>query len=192
MEPAITPTNITGAALIAQFSILVILGMGFMILSTRSRFFFLNSGDHVNATPIILSLTLISFGALFFSDEFSKIYSPVFGGANLSAIKWSTAICAVFIANTIVVYILVAVTGGSMASPFTPVYFMLPALAIFLREPVGRVVVYLLLVIALFSFNFRHNSQNSEIIFRKKVAYWFVALACFMLTTYIGFITRPS
>lgn len=192
MESAITPTNITGAALIAQFSILLILLMGFVILSKSSRLFFLGSVEDVNATPIILNLALFSIGALFFSDEFSKIYSPMFGDTNLSVIKWSTAICAVFIANTIAVNRLVALTGGSMASPFTPVYFMLPALAIFLREPTGRVVFYLLLVIILFSLNFRHDSQSSKIVSRKKLAYWFVALSCCILTTYIGFITRPS
>lgn len=184
MEPVLTPTNITGAALIAQFSILVILAVASALLALELR-------DRVNATPLLLVLALISFGVLFFSDEFSKIWSPLFGGTNFSGFKWSTAVCIVFIANILVVAILVDVTGGSMASPFTPVYFMLPALAIFLREPTIWVVVYLVLVIALFTFNFRQSRHSVEIVFMQKVAYWVVAVACFGLTTYVGFITRP-
>lgn len=185
METALTPTNITGAALIAQFSILIILAGGSAIQSFDTLY-------DVKTTPLILLLALASFGALFFSDEFSKIWRPLFGNANFSGIKWSTAIFIVFIANTAAVSILVDLTGGSMTSPFTPVYFMLPALAIFLREPAVRILIYLAVVIVLFSFNLRNFDRNTgRISVMQARAYWIVSIACFVLTTYIGYITRP-
>jgi len=185
MESTLTPTNITGAALIAQFSILVILAVG-------SAFLAFDLDERVKTIPFILVLALISFGVLFFSDEFSKLWSPLFGGTNFSGIKWSTAIFIVFIINIVVLSILVAFTGGSMASPFTPVYFMLPALAIFLREPAIRVIIYLAAVILFFSYNFRYIAARSmDNTVMKVRAYWVVSIACFVLTTYVGYITRP-
>ncbi|MFH1080481.1 MAG: hypothetical protein V1766_09520 [Pseudomonadota bacterium] len=186
MDTALTPTNITGAALIAQFSILLILAAGSAILS-------FDNANTTRITPFILVLALISFGVLFFSDEFSKLWSPLFRGTSFSGIKWSLSILLVFIANILVVSILVRFTWGSIVSPFTPVYFMLPALAIFLRESGGRIIIYLTLVILLFTLNFQNiylneNGRSS----RHIQAYWVISVACFVLITYVGYITRPS
>ncbi len=51
-----------------------------------------------------------------------------------------------FILNIICVTILVFLTGGGSESVFSPIYFIVPALAIFLREPLGRVITYLIAV----------------------------------------------
>jgi len=119
MHSGLTPTNITGAALIAQFCILLILGLGSAIIAMGME-------NRITTTPFIFMLALFSFGVLFFSDEFSKLWTPLFVGTNFTGLKWSTAILLVFLANMFVASILIRFTGGSMVSPFTPIYFMLP------------------------------------------------------------------
>ena len=182
MGSALTPTNISGAALVAHFWIILILSGGSALLG------FFQMQERVSTTPLILVLTISSFGVVFFSDEFSKIWSPLFGGSEFTGVRWSTALLLVFSANIVVVAILVSVTGGSFGSPFTPVNLMLPALAIFLREPTWRVISYVVVIILLFTLNFRIHEPIGRI---HRLACWGVAVACLLLTTYVGIITAP-
>ena len=71
-----------------------------------------------------------------------------------------------------------------------PIYFILPALSIFLREGLSLILLYLALVSILFTINmfvFDYNRDEGS----KKIALWFVSIACIGLATYIGYITRP-
>jgi hypothetical protein len=128
---------------------------------------------------------------LLFSDEFSIVWKPLFGGTTLPVIQWSNALFIMFTMNIICVTIIVSRTGGSRYSSFSPIYFILPALAIFLREPIGRIVLYTLFVSILFTWNVVRYFESDEV-GRDSLAYWFVAIACLILATFIGYITRPQ
>ena len=97
----------------------------------------------------------------------------------------------VFILDIVVLTIFVIGTGGGKNSPFQPIYFLLPTLAIFLHAPVGRVVTYLVLVCVAFSI-----SMLSDVDVNRDEewpgVYWFVSLASFILGTTIGLITRQQ
>ena len=192
MHEAITPANITGAAFITQLSLVVIMFICAGALSWGNKY---APGEYFSATFIminIITLMLITFGCLAFSDEFSPIWKPLFGGVMMPLFKWSTALFIMFTLDIICVFIMVAVTGGSQMSGFSPIYFILPALAIFLRESLGRIILYVILISILFSFNLIKSRRVDNVGGRMgRPAYWFVSIACFGLATFIGYITRP-
>jgi hypothetical protein len=141
---------------------------------------------------------MLTFGSLFFSDQLSNIWKPLFSGILFVEIKWEIAIVIAFLGNIIFVSLMVYFTGGSMRSPFSPIYFILPALAIFLREPGKNILLYLILVILGFSLNTRFHDPTISIYSEGKAdiryrvySYWVVSISCLLLATVIGYVTRP-
>lgn len=189
MTEAISTVNIAGAALITQISLLAIMALGAMIIhfvETTSQY----NPRYSGLGWIILVCSLLSLFFLVYSVEFSTLWKPVFRSTEPTLLRWTTSILLMFLINIICVTILVSVTGGSRNSPFTPIYFILPALSIFLREGLSRILLYLALVSLLFSINmFVIDCNRDE--GSKKIALWVVSIACFALATYIGYITRP-
>lgn len=183
MGEQISPVNITGAALISQFSIIVIMFIGTAIADKVTHLFF-----------IILLLAISSIGCLVFTDEFSKIWSPMLNNLSIPNLYWSKALMIVFLLNILCAFVLVMATGGSKSSPFTPLYFLFPPLAIFLREPLLNIVVYVLLISTLFTIKLRviYTQNTYAEVNRNTGAFWFVSVACFLLTTFIGYVTRPK
>lgn len=187
--------------MIAQVSMLGIMSIGaYLIRHTidnprhtgRPRFL---------TSPWILALALLSVGMLVTSDAFSGVWAPLLNYPVGSLMSWSTALFWVFILDIVVQTILVVGTGGGRDSPFQPIYFLLPTLAIFLHEPDGRVVTYLALVAVSFSISMAYMSPISMVQamemdrdeeFRWRRAYWFVSLASFVLATSIGLMTRQQ
>lgn len=192
MNQSISPINITAAALITQFSIILILFIGAIILNKWEGFvpFYAMKQDFSKFAWIILALALITIGCLVFSDEFSTTWTPLFGSLSFHAISWSTAILIMFVMNIICVTIMVSHTGGSRFSPFIPIYFMLPALAIFLREPLSRIILHLIFISIVFTWNFSQNKDVDSNSSAPSFAYWFISIACFVLSTFIGYVTR--
>ena len=98
-----------------------------------------------------------------------------------------------FILDIAWVSIMVRMTGGSTVSAYSPIYFMLPPLAIFLRESQFHIIVYLFVVILSFSWNlslkgWEYDHERSF----PRLAYWVVSIISLLLTTFIGYITRPG
>lgn len=142
---------------------------------------------------IVVGFSLLTTGALLFSEPYSTLWKPLLGDLGVPAIRSSTALLVAFLADIIVVFWLTALTCGA-SSPFVPVYFILPALAIFLRQGFGRVVWYVILISILFSIGFVEtlsSPESAKSLARRQVAYWFVSVACFVLATFIGYVTRP-
>jgi uncharacterized membrane protein YhdT len=196
MNSSIAPLNITAAALITQFSIVVIISIGARILKHGGWHvpFYYKSPDPGGFSWTILFFALPSIGLLVFSDQLSEVWLPLFGDISFSGVPWSIALLVMFIADILLVAYMVYNTGGSDNSPFNAVFFMLPALAIFLRESGIRIVVYLVLVGIGFSFNLykcaiESKSVGSE---RRRYAHLVVSLLTFMLVTLIGYATRPK
>lgn len=194
MPEPVTPVNISAAALIAQFCILIIMSVSAAIARISDEINW-NDASEISAVFawIILFFALVTMGCLVFSDEFAVIWKPLFGTLEFPAIPWSTALLIVFTLDIICVTILVAMTGGSRLSAFSPIFFILPSLAIFLRESLGRILFYLVLVAVSFSVTGLRGSTwvTHEESRQRWLSYWFVSIACLGLATFIGYITRP-
>jgi hypothetical protein len=97
MNTQITPVNITAAALITQFSIIIILYIGLIILrkDDEPKSIFLKKPDS-SFFLILLGFALITIGCLVFSDEFSNVWKPLFREITFGGINWSTALIIVF------------------------------------------------------------------------------------------------
>jgi hypothetical protein len=195
MGSSIAPLNITVAALITQFSIVVIISIGAMILKSGDRYIPIFSKSPARNFPwTILFFVLPTIGLLVFSDQLSEVWLPLFGDISFSGVPWSIALLVMFIADILLVTYMVYNTGGSDNSPFNAVFFMLPALAIFLRESGTRIVVYLVLVGICFSFNlYKCAIESKSVGFKlRRHAYLVVSLLSFVLVTFIGYVTRPK
>jgi hypothetical protein len=193
-SPAIGPINIGGGALISQISIIAILFVGSLILRPAADTGRLGERHpYHNFAWIILAFALVTLIPLTFSELISGSWRPLLGLGGNVGFSRAGAMAVMFLGDTLCVTILVGRTGGSSESPFQALYFLLPPLAIFLREPLGRLLLYVSLLSLSFTFFiFRPEPQtrfvNTNPWFR--MAYWFVAIASFMLATYIGYVTR--
>lgn len=196
MGKGITPINITSAAMITQFCIVTIIFLAILILRWGEgyMFFYRERIDPAKFLVILLTFTLITMGIINFSDGYSATWTPLFSGLAFRGISWSKAISLVFICDIILISILVSKTGGSVVSCFSPLYFIIPALAIFLREPLSRILLYVFLLTLSFSLNlFFQREKGAEIGQEKrKTAYWAVAIQSLILTTFIGYITKAQ
>ena len=181
------PINVVGGALLAQVSLLAIMLCGGLLIARRDM-----------KAWLILALALLSLGMLLTSDAFSSVWAPLLEHSMPGLVSWSSALLWTFILDIVVLTILVFGTGGGAESPFQPLYFLLPTLAIFLHEPTGRVVTYLILVSISFSTSMSEGIHRLTISDypdraergRWRVAYWFVSLASCALATSIGLMTR--
>lgn len=195
MAQIVSPVNIVAAALIIQFSLMLIFAFSALFLGAKRKHYM---GEPEPATyrglsGIVLLFSLATIGLLFFSDEFSNVWKPLFQDFDFSGIKWSHALFSIFILDIVWVSIMVGKTGGSVVSACSPIYFILPALAIFLRETSFRIIIYAFLVILSYTwnliYNFRDYDENKD---SSKLAYWGVSVASLILTTLIGYLTRPK
>ncbi len=179
--------GITAGALIAQVSILAIMCIGSFLIALDQR-------DALSAGFIILALTLLTVVPLMLTSGYAAIWTPLFGGSSEIGMQRSTSMGLMFVLDVVALSVLVWKSGGSLNSPFQAIYFLLPALAIFLREPVSRLVLYFLFVTTSFTFLMFLVSKRSwydPSVRIDRVAYWFVAVACFGLAMYVGYVTRP-
>lgn len=190
MDVRVTLVNITAAALITQFSLTLIMLVAAVLLRTDHGHQFWLRREPMAWIILLAAMTTIGF--LVFSDQFIPIWQPLFGDVPFPSVRSSTAISTIFVVDSLCTALLVSISGGSRVSAFSPIFFMVPALAIFLREPFAWVVAYLLLVSGLFSVCLLDLLESGESgSGRERLAYWFVAIACLVLTTLIGYVTRP-
>jgi hypothetical protein len=142
---------------------------------------------------IILSLFLGTVGTLALSEELMHTWQPLLSSPRFQGLSWNHAVLVVFIADIVGLTYLVAGTGGSAASPFQPIYFLIPTLALLLREPSSHVGLYAVLIAVSFSsLLFRHDSAPPEDWQRHRVAYGLVSLLCLTLACLIGLLTRQG
>jgi len=193
-EP-VTPIGITAAALIMQFSLVVIMFAAAFIMriGVRHSPFWREGQDTSASLWLLIAFSLLTIGILLISEEFSTMWVPLFGSVDLPGLSWSASLAVVFTADLVCISALAAATGGSSLSPFAPLYFVMPPLSIFLRSSLVQVVCYFLLASVLFSLGLRSargiDLGVSEM--RARTASWVVAIACFALATLVGYLTRP-
>ncbi|MBU6417546.1 MAG: hypothetical protein KJS83_10300, partial [Xanthomonadaceae bacterium] len=147
MQGGITPSNIVGAALLMQLSIFIIVSVALAILPEIVRSYSVLRGDEYTRVRtqkiywIVLALFLITLVLLLFSDAFAAIWGPMYRIDGKALLTWSTSLMFVFLVDYLLLGALCYFTGLS-GSPFITIIIALPALAIFLRESIGRVCWY--------------------------------------------------
>lgn len=189
----LTPTNIVAGALVAQGSVLAIMYCGAKIIRREASLvrWYKDQPTYSHFAWHILPLALVSVGTLALSDGLSASWIPLLNPLRFAGLSWSSALLCVFLADIFVVTRLVADTGGSIESPFQPLYFLLPTLALFLREPTPRVILYVCAVATSFSWLlFRYRASHVDDRGRSRIAYGVVSLLCLALACFIGLYLR--
>ena len=191
--PSVTSGNITGAAIFAQFSIVIIMAIGASVLrrGEKDKPFYYGKPRFSALGWKILFFCLLTIGVLLMSDEFSKLWRPVFRDPVFPSIPWRVAILVMFIFDILCVTILVWNTGGSRDSAFSPLFFLLPTLAILLREPLIQLILYMVVTIISFTvlLVWAEPIGSSRDIPKHITAYWIVSITCFILTITVGYLT---
>jgi hypothetical protein len=197
------PVNLIAAALITQVSLVIIVAVAGYSLHVYDTNHTTSAGYRWSGLAWrIFGATFLALALLMSSDEFGGLWGPLFGVSTRFLLPWSWAILLAFVVTILLVAYLVAITGGARQSPFSPLFFILPALALFLRQPGSHVLLYFLLICGGFSFNMKVNSplgiptrarsiEQRELEDMPDFPFWWVAIASFALATFVGYITRP-
>jgi len=192
--------NLTLAFLITQFILLAIIFSGVYVLFSgveTQR----NTENPTEVThnplfdlpPLFGLFALATLACLVFSEAILENSQPAFGELKLSGLSTWWAFTIVFILDIIGVSFLIFVTGGSRNSPFSSVLFLIPTLAIFLREPPSKFLTYAFLSAVLFLLT--QGDYLEERIRRNKngrKAFLIASLGSLVLSIIVGYATRPQ
>ena len=136
---------------------------------------------------------LFTLGCLVLSDGMSNQWRPLFNSLASRGLSWSLALLMVFLVDIGFVAWLIFKTGGGIDCPFQPVLFLLPTLALFLRESSSWVVLYSVLVglafVILVVDPRCHDREETE---RNRLPLLIVTLMCLALGSFIGIFTRNA
>lgn len=189
MNPA---TIITGA-LLSQVLLGVLMFVAASIMQAHQPRTAMFRGEpiHSEYSWLILILLLVSVATLVFTHSLSSFWVGLFQNTSFSGLPDRTATAIVFGINIAITTMLVASTGGSIDSPFQPIFFLIPTLALLLFESSFRVVIYAAIVCVCFTFLLvqadpLHEAQRRG----AKKAYGFVSIASLGLAVLIGLLTR--
>jgi len=192
----VTPVNITSAAMIMQFSMVTMMFIAALIIRRGEVkvAFWKDRVDMSVHLGVIIAFCLLTVICLVFSDEYSATWHPLFGNFPIKGLSWANALFFTFIADIIWVTVLVAMSGGSAVSPFAPLYFLIPPVAIFLREPPQHLFLYVGVVCVLFTVTFFRSENGAPEVgrSRRRYAVWFVSVSSFIVAAVIGYVTRPQ
>ena len=186
------PVTIITGALLSQVLLGIIMFVGATVLHVYenrpgSRF----DTSLLGLNGFILLMLLGSVALLLSTASLSQIWIGLFKGTTFVGIEDSRAMLAVFLINIIVTALLIFFTGGSINSPFQPIFFLIPTLALLLYESTFRVVLYSSLV----TFGFLALTVAGEGLHWSQLqgarkSYTFVSVACLALAVLIGVLTR--
>ena len=186
-------STLISGALLAQVLLGIVMFVGAWIMHSSQRRTAMFRGEPMGGGYgwDILILLLASVTILVFTDSMSASWGGLFKNTRFSGISREWALPSVFVLDLIVTTRLVAGTGGSVDSPFQPVFFLIPTLALLLYEPTINIILYsaaagscFLILIAIA--RPLHSSQYPT----ARIAYGFVSVACLILTVVIGLLTR--
>lgn len=192
-----SPTALTTAFLTTQFFLLVVVYAGILALRAGERTFSALSKNPRPATKnlpsLVLGFALMTLAFLAFSQDFILLSRPAFGDVEFPALPREEAFLVVFMLNIFGSGLLMGITGGSRDSPFAPVLFVLPALAIFLRESPTRFFLYTGIAVLLFLIFPKPNEAGNAVLENPKrlFAFQVVTLGCLAVSSLVGYATRP-
>lgn len=138
MSQSVQPTTLAGASVVIQTFLLFISFIALWLLSKSYSARKMAKESYAFLVAwLLLTLVLILIG-----EDLYAVWGPILGPIVFPTIPRDYAFFAVFIVDIIFTTLLILRTGGTKRSPFTSVLFLLPSLAIFLREPVWRFLIY--------------------------------------------------
>lgn len=198
----IQPTTLAGASIVIQVCLLFISFVTLWLL-TKSYSARAAARDSYSSLVAWLLLTLV---VILMGEDLYVTWGPILGHIHIPNIPRDSAFFAVFLLDIFFITILILRTGGTKRSPFTSVLFLLPSLAIFLREPTGRFLFYSLMVGGLYVLVLRRSLQKANADFDRsaydalskadeqvddRATVW-TNVTCLALVTLIGYITQPN
>ena len=189
--PSIT---IASGTLLSQVLVLLILAVGTMFLSQPYGRLRERSRIPLPSHPaLILAMTLFTLVPLLLSHGFAPSWQPLVGTLAPTSLSDGWAMLIVLAVDVLGLSVLVASTGGSQQSPFQAMYFLLPTLALFLRQPPTRVLVTTVFVAVSFSVlmspQHYHSGHGYGGDRHNALSYWFVSMASLAVAVYIGLAT---
>jgi hypothetical protein len=186
----ISPGTIIAAAIITQIAVLMIVLLGSIYRPINQIEYSWQRKSSPNG-PIygfLAGTAIISLLILGLTDAFTALWLPIMRDVQFVGIPWGKTILCVWILDILLLGKLVNFTGGSLTSPFTSLFFVFPTIAIFLHESGLRLILYTTLVVILFSFSFLKSKEENP---TSKLSFWIVSVSSFILTTGMGYFTRP-
>ena len=186
-----TQTIISGA-LLAQVVIgIVMFCAAYIVESSQPRTaIFRGEPSFIGFGTELLVLVLATIAILVFTTEMSSSWGALFKSRGFIGIPRNIAMPVVFVIDILVTARLVHRTGGSIDSPFQPVFFLIPTLALLLYEPSTRIVFYSFLVSAAFIVLIRSRPFHAALRPASRMAYTFVSIASLCLAVEMGLLTR--
>lgn len=189
------PVNVAGATLVVQLCLLAIIALG--IACHRECEYVINQKRlKQRCYALALTLAILSLMLVALSADFYTVWSPIMGDVELPTLSRGEAFLFVFGMDILACMVLIRWTGGTRASPYTSVLFLIPALAMFLREPPIKFFLYSIVVGLHYLITCR-----PEVTGRIRMgwetdgtvqAHRVVNIGCLMLATVTGYITRPQ
>jgi hypothetical protein len=197
----IQPATIAGASIVIQTCLLFI-AFGTLWLLSKSYTARAAAKNSYSALVAWLLATLI---VLLLGEDLYATWGPILGRISIPNVPRDYSFFAVFVLDIVFATVLILRTGGAKKSPFTSILFLLPSLAIFLREPVGRFLFYSLAVGFVYVVLLRKSLRTLHADFDRseydaptkadeavddKATVW-ANISCLTLATIIGYITQP-
>ncbi len=197
----IEPTTLAGAAIVIQVCLLFISFVTLLLLANSSK----RGAAALHSQKTLVLWLLCTLVVILMGEDLYATWGPMLGSLTLPSVRRDLAFLAVFVLDILFVTFLILNTGGSKRSPFTSVLLLLPTLAIFLREPVGRFLVYSaavgLLYVLLLKKSFRLQPKDidssefyepamSDELTDDRATIW-ANISCLVLATLIGAIAQP-
>jgi hypothetical protein len=208
----VQPLNIPGATLVVQFCLVIILSLG-VTFTPDTSFSIEPRLTKSGSLMLIVVLVLLTTLVIIFTKEFYVVWSAILGDLTLPTFSRAGGLAVVFGVDLVIVWGLMVGTGGAKSSPFTSVLFLIPALAIFLREPPWRFLIYATVAAVMFLHSltlspqvrrevasFEGYNQGYPPALREvsggyrgssNIPYGIVNLLCLGLAMLTGYITRP-
>ena len=201
MIQSIRPATIASASIVIQICLLII-AYGALGLLSMSKSFGVQARSSYSTLVVWLLMALV---LLVMGEDLYATWGSILGQVTLPTVPRNYTFLAVFVLDIVFLTILVLRTGGTRNSPFTSVLFLLPALAIFLREPAWRFLSYAVVVGMIYAMLLRtriqqyderlyrasfEDSEKRDLLYADRAAVW-TNLTCLALATLIGYITRP-
>lgn len=195
------PVNLAAASLVIQICLLLI---AYVTLGLLSRGYALRQAAKDSHSTLVAWL-LVAFITLSLGEDFYRIWGGLLGKLVLPAIPRDYSFTAVFVLDIIFTGLLIMRTGGAKKSPFTSILLLLPSLAIFLREPVGRFLFYSIAVGLLYVILLRRTLRKRSADFDRssydaparqdediddQATVW-TNISCLALATLIGYVSQP-
>ncbi len=181
LNTAISPQTIIASAILIQVCYVIISVIGLRFIYNRSRI-----------SQILLWYSVVSTLLLLLSNPFLLLTKP------LISIGWSfsqnTSLLLVFLTNIVFLTIIIQFTGRVLHSIYTHTLTVLPALAIFLQEPVWKITLYTFLIALFYStssytyfFTETDPWPNEE---RNRRGFIFISTSSLLLSALIGILTK--